>query len=84
MTGNLIPFLCFVFTRDNNDIEKLKNELINNKEKDNSQGNNIDQNNNGFIVRENSFKSDFLPLLSSISQSQQNSLTWRKNMDSRY
>lgn len=38
---------------DYNDIDKLKNDLINNKEKDNSQGNNIDQNNNGFIVSEN-------------------------------
>ena len=38
---------------DYNNIDKLKNGLINNKEKDNSQGNNIEQNNHGFIVSEN-------------------------------
>jgi len=36
-----------------NDIDKLKNDLIYNKEKDNSQGANIDQNNKEFEVNEN-------------------------------
>ena len=38
---------------DYNGIDKLKNNLIYNKEKSNSQGNNIEQNNHGFIVTEN-------------------------------
>ena len=43
---------------DYNDIDKLKNDLISNKEKDNSQGNDIEQNNHGLIVNENIYRDE--------------------------
>ena len=43
---------------DYNDIDKLKNDLISNKEKDNSQGNDIGQNNHGLIVNENIYRDE--------------------------
>lgn len=43
---------------DYNTIDKLKSNLINIKEKDNSQDNNIEQNNNGFIVSENIYENE--------------------------